>query len=67
MNNTVARGYNARVEHDKALGQVMTAVLKDDAERFRQFSDNESFRRWLTDTGFGLTYEPSEGRGAAGR
>jgi type I restriction enzyme R subunit len=49
---------NARIEHDKALGRVMTAVLKDDTELFKQFSDNEGFRRWLTDTIFGLTYEP---------
>jgi type I restriction enzyme R subunit len=48
---------NARIEHDKALGRVMTGVLQDDTELFRQFSDNESFRRWLTDTVFGLTYE----------
>ena len=48
---------NARIEHDKALGRVMTAVLKDDTELFKQFMDNESFRRWLTDTVFGLTYE----------
>jgi type I restriction enzyme R subunit len=48
---------NARIEHDKALQRVMTALLKDDTELFRQFSDNESFRRWLTDTVFSLTYE----------
>ena len=48
---------NARIEHDKALTRVMTAVLKDDTELFKQFSDNESFRRWLTDKVFGLTYE----------
>jgi type I restriction enzyme R subunit len=48
---------NARIEHDKALARVMTAVLKDDTELFKQFMDNESFRRWLTDTVFGLTYE----------
>jgi type I restriction enzyme, R subunit len=47
---------NARIEHDKALARVMTAVLKDDTELFKQFSDNEGFRRWLTDTVFGLTY-----------
>jgi type I site-specific restriction-modification system R (restriction) subunit len=50
---------NARIEHDKALQRVMTAVLKDDTELFKQFMDNESFRRWMTDTVFGLTYEPS--------
>ena len=48
---------NARIEHDKALARVMTAVLKDDTELFRQFADNEGFRRWLTDTVFVLTYE----------
>jgi len=48
---------NARIEHDKALTRVMTAVLKDDTELFKQFMDNEGFRRWLTDTVFGLTYE----------
>ena len=48
---------NARIEHDKALGRVMTALLQDDTELFKQFSDNESFRRWLTDTVFALTYE----------
>jgi type I restriction enzyme R subunit len=47
---------NARIEHDKALGRVMTAVLKDDTELYKQFSDNESFRKWLTDLVFRLTY-----------
>ena len=48
---------NARIEHDKALRRVMTALLKDDTELFKQFSDNESFRRWLTDTIFAITYK----------
>jgi type I restriction enzyme R subunit len=52
---------NARIEHDKALARVMTAVLKDDTELFKQFMDNESFRRWLTDTVFGLTYDRPTG------
>jgi type I restriction enzyme R subunit len=47
---------NARIEHDKALERVMTAVLKDDTELFKQFSDNESFKKWLTETVFALTY-----------
>lgn len=54
---------NARIEHDKALLRVMTGVLKDDTELFKQFMDNESFRRWLTDTVFGLTYEGSAAEG----
>jgi type I restriction enzyme R subunit len=48
---------NARIEHDKALARVMTAVLKDDTELFKQFMDNASFRRWMTDTVFRLTYQ----------
>ena len=55
---------NARIEHDKALGRVMTAVLKDDTELFKQFMDNESFRRWLTDTMFALTYDQPAARGS---
>ena len=37
----------------------MTAVLKDDTELFKQFSDNPAFRRWLTDTIFSMTYKTS--------
>lgn len=49
---------NARIEHDKALARVITALLKDDTELFKQFFDNESFRNWLADKMFGLTYRP---------
>lgn len=48
---------NARIEHDNALERVMTAFLKDDTELFKQFSDNESFKRWLTDAVFAITYD----------
>ena len=47
---------NARIEHDEALRRVMTAVLNDDMQLFKQFTDNDGFQRWLTDTVFGLTY-----------
>ena len=49
---------NARIEHDEALKRVMTAVLNDDMQLFKQFTDNEGFRRWLTDNVFRLTYAP---------
>lgn len=58
---------NARIEHDKALARVMTAVLKDDTELFKQFVDNDGFRRWLTDTVFGITYDRPEARGGSAR
>ena len=41
----------------------MTAVLKDDTELFKQFMDNEEFRKWLTGLVFDLTYTSP---GAAG-
>jgi type I restriction enzyme R subunit len=51
---------NARIEHDRALARVMTTLLKDDTELFKQFSDNVSFRHWLLETVFALTYQPPE-------
>ena len=50
---------NARIEHDRALLRVMTAVMRDDTELFKQFMDNDSFKRWMTDTVFSLAYEPA--------
>lgn len=47
---------NARIEHDKALMRVVTSLMKDDTELFKQFVDNASFKRWMTDTVFDLTY-----------
>ncbi len=48
---------NARIEHDRALRRVMTALVADDTELFKQFSDNESFRKWLSEMVFSLTYD----------
>jgi type I restriction enzyme R subunit len=48
---------NARIEHDRALKSVITALFTDDAQLYKQFQDNEAFRHWLTDTIFNLTYE----------
>ena len=38
----------------------MMQIMKDDSELFKQFMDNQSFKRWLTDTVFGLSYERPE-------
>jgi type I restriction enzyme R subunit len=51
---------NARIEHDKALARVMNGLIKDDTELFKQFSDNDSFRKWLTEMIFALTYQAPE-------
>ena len=64
---------NARIEHDKALERAMTELLADHTELFKQFSDNESFHRWLSEMTFAATYltpaRPASvsGTGAANR
>jgi type I restriction enzyme R subunit len=45
----------ARIEHDKALARVMLTLLKDDTEVYKQFVQNESFKRFVTDMVFALT------------
>jgi len=47
----------ARLEHDRALQKVVIEMLSDHTELFKQFSDNPSFKKWLSDTIFGVTYE----------
>ena len=47
----------ARIEHDAALQRVMVDLLADHTELFKQFSDNPSFKKWLGDTVFGVTYQ----------
>ena len=51
---------NARIEHDKALLRVMTSMMKDDNQLFKQFMDNDGFKRWMTDTVFELTSEQAD-------
>ena len=48
---------NARIEHDSALQYVMMELLADHIELFKQFSDNPSFKKWLSDTVFQSTYQ----------
>lgn len=48
---------NARIEHDNALARVMTFVIRDATELSKLFSDNESFKKWLSDSVFAATYE----------
>jgi type I restriction enzyme R subunit len=47
---------NARVEHDKALGRVMTGILSDDTQLFKQVLGDPQFKRWLSDQVFRMTY-----------
>ena len=45
----------ARLEHDKALARVMLTLLKDDTEAYKQFVENDSFKRFVSDLVFNLT------------
>ena len=51
---------NARIEHDKALQRVVTNVMNDDTQLFKQFVDNESFKRWMTNAVFDLACARTE-------
>jgi type I restriction enzyme R subunit len=47
----------AGIELDAALKRVVTPLFKDDTEFFKQFFQNESFKRFVTDMVFALTSE----------
>ena len=40
--------HTARLAHDQALGKVMQHLLKDDTEVYKQFVQNESFKRFVS-------------------
>ena len=48
---------NARIECDKALEQAVLDLLTDHTELFKQFSDNPSFKRFVSDAVFSQTYK----------
>ena len=47
--------HTARMAHDQALNRVMQALLKDDTHVYKQFVENESFKRFVSDMVFGMT------------
>lgn len=47
---------SARLESERALQQVIIAIMSDNTELFKQFQDNPSFKKWLSDMVFNLTY-----------
>ena len=49
---------NARIEHDRALRRVVTSLMKDNTQLFKEFSDNNGFKRWMADMIFDLNYRP---------
>jgi type I restriction enzyme, R subunit len=49
--------HTARMAHDAALGRVMQVLLKDDTQVYKQFVENESFRRFISDMVFELSHK----------
>jgi type I restriction enzyme R subunit len=47
---------NARMESDRVLQQVILSIMTDNMELFKQFNDNPSFKKWLADMVFNVTY-----------
>jgi len=47
--------HSARIELDEALRRVVGPLLKDDTEFYKQFMQNESFKRYVTDLVHDLT------------
>lgn len=46
----------ARTESERALQKVIFSIMADNMELFKQFQDNPSFKKWLTNMVFNLTY-----------
>lgn len=47
--------HTARIAHDQALGRVMQLLLKDDTQVYKQFVENDSFKRFVGDMVYALT------------
>lgn len=46
----------AKIESDKALNKAIINLMSDNMEVFKQFNDNQSFKKWLSDMVFTTTY-----------
>lgn len=46
----------ARTESERALQKVIFSIMSDNMELFKQFQDNPSFKKWLTNMVFNMTY-----------
>jgi type I restriction enzyme, R subunit len=50
--------HTARMAHDHALNNVMQALLKDDTDVYKQFVENEAFKRFVSDMVYRQTNAP---------
>ena len=49
---------NARIEHDRALDNVLVSLINDHMQLYKVFKDNASFRSSITQANFDATYKP---------
>jgi type I restriction enzyme R subunit len=49
--------HTARMAHDQALGKVMQLLLKDDTKVYKEFMENDSFKRFVGDMVYAITSE----------
>jgi type I restriction enzyme R subunit len=47
--------HTARMAHDHALGRAMQTLLREDTQVYKQFVENESFRRYIGDMVYEMT------------
>lgn len=47
---------SAKLESERALQQVIFSIMADNMEIFKQYQDNPSFKKWLSDLVFNITY-----------
>lgn len=46
----------ARTESNRVLQKVIFSIMADNMELFKQYTDNQDFKKWLSDLVFNLTY-----------
>ena len=52
--------HTARMAHDQALGMAMQILLKDDTQIYKQFVENDSFKRFVGDMVYALTSQSQQ-------
>ena len=50
---------NARIEHDAAMKRQITAMLRDNTELYRKYTEDQAFQDDLNGMIFKLTYQPN--------
>ena len=54
----LALACTARMAHDMALGTAMQILVKEDILIYKQFVENDAFKRFVGDMVFAMTNQP---------